>query len=319
MAAQWVRKAALFCLCAVMSPVSGRRESGEGEESTDYRVSLDVRLVLLDVAVLDSKGAFVPDLRREHFRVFEDGRRQTVRFFQQQDVSVTLGLVVDSSGSMQSKRSQVVEAALSFANSRKPGDEMFVINFNDQVHFGLPAGTEFTADKHRLRSALLQTPAEGRTSLYDAVVAALLHAGKGKHDKKVLIVLSDGGDNASRARLPDVVGLARSSSAVVYAAGFLDERNEDKKPAVLKRLARETGGEVFFPENPRDLADVCDRIGQEVRNQYVVGYTPENAGAEGGYRRVKVEVYAANRGKLKSRTRSGYTIRPSHTEGSGKR
>ncbi len=282
-------------LCAVAS---------QQPASTDYRISTDVNLVVLGVTVSDRAGGFVSGLGRDSFHVYENGRLQQPKFFLSEDVPVTVGLIVDSSGSMRPKRPETVRAALAFANSSNPEDEMFVINFNEHVSPGLPPGEPFTGSSQKLRQALLGRPAAGRTALYDAIVAGLKHLEKGSKGKKALVVFSDGGDNASRHTFQETLDLAEQSNAVIYTIGLFDEHDEDRNPKVLKRLARVTGGEAYLPGYNRDFAEICRRIARDIRNQYSLGYVSDNQ--EPGYRSIKVTVESPHHGKLAVRTRTGY-------------
>ena len=210
-------------------------------------ISVDVDLVVLHATVRDRKGGFVSGLRKENFRVFEDGVPQEIRVFQHEDVPVAVGLIVDNSGSMGRKRKDVTAAALAFVRSSNPQDEMFVVNFNERISFGLPDTELFSASAAELERALNGVPANGKTALYDAIEAGLAHLKKATLDKKVLIVISDGGDNASHHTLGQVLESAGRSDAIIYTIGLFDEYDEDRNPGVLKKIARATGGEAFLP------------------------------------------------------------------------
>ncbi len=173
-------------------------EAGLPEQDKDFTLSLDVQLVALNVTVLDRKGSFVPGLTKENFQVFENGQPQEIQLFYNEDVPLTIGLVVDSSGSMRDRRREVVSAALAFVEASKPEDEMFVVNFNEEVQLGLAPDQPFSSNVAQLREALSRLVVRGQTSLYDALWLAMEHLKKGRHDKKALVVLSDGADNASK-------------------------------------------------------------------------------------------------------------------------
>jgi VWFA-related protein len=259
--------------------------------------------VLVHVTVRDSKARLVPHLPKDTFAVFENGQPQAVTYFDDEDRPVTVGLVVDSSGSMQRKRDDVIAAGLAFAKSSHPQDEMFTVNFNEEVWKGLPPSLPFTTDFEELRRALLRSGARGQTALFDAVKGALTHLDQGHEEKKVLIVVSDGGDNASKSTFADVLDAALRMDAIIYTLGIYDQDASDAKPDVLKKLAASTGGAAFFPDTPAEATQILERIAAEIRSGYTLGYVPP-PGA--GYRAIRVEVHAPDHRKLNVRARSGY-------------
>jgi VWFA-related protein len=262
-------------------------------------------LVVLHATVTGRQGGFVSDLAEGDFEVFEDGKPQTIRLFKNEDVPVTVGLVVDQSTSMRPKLAEVSAAARSFVHSSNPDDEMFVVNFNERVWRGLSGAIRFTNDTVALGNAITTRPPGGLTALYDAIVEALDGLQAGARDKKVLIVVSDGGDNASKGTLAQVMKLAEQSSAVIYTIGLFDEDDEDRNPGVLKRLAQATGGEAFLPSQLAEVAPICERIAQDIRHQYTIGYVPASVARNGAYRAIRVVARAKGRG-LSVRTRTGY-------------
>ena len=277
----------------------------EAQDHPTFKISVDVNLVVLQVTVRDKKG-FVSDLHEGDFKVFEDGVRQSIRLFRHEDVPVTVGLVVDHSGSMRPKLTDVIAATRTFVRSSNPEDQMFVVNFNDKVTLGLPTGMRFTDRPEELERAISGTQAVGMTTLYDAVVAALELLQTGNHEKKALIVISDGGDNASKHHLAAVLKTAEQSSALVYTIGIFDDADPDQNPAVLRRFAQATGGEAYFPGKPDEVVSICERIARDIRNQYTIGYAPSKTAAPGAYRKIGVEAAAAGHGKLSVRARTGY-------------
>ena len=284
----------------------GVAAAGKGQDPEPYRISVDVNLVVLHATVLDRKGSFVSDLRDQDFEVYQDGVRQSVRLFRHEDIPVTVGLVVDHSGSMLPKMADVVAAARTFERSSNREDRMFVVNFNEHVTMGLPGAQAFTNHPDELESAILRAPATGETALYDAVAAALERLQTSAQEKKVLIVISDGGDNASALNLPAVLKMAGQSSAVVYAIGIFDQEDPDKNPGVLDRLARATGGEAFFPGQVNEVVAICERIARDIRNQYTIGFAPAGAAQPGVYRAIRVAAAGTAYAKLSVRARSGY-------------
>lgn len=279
--------------------------------------STDVALVVLHPTVRDRKGGFVTGLHQEDFRVFEDGASQAIRLFQDEDTPVAVGLVVDNSGSMRRKRKDVAAAAVVFARSSNPRDEMFIVNFNENVSFGLPNTKLFSASTSELEIALNGIPARGETALYDAIDAGLTHLKKATLDKKVLIVVSDGGDNASSHTLAQVIDEAARSDAIVYTIGLFDEYDEDKNPRVLRKLARLTGGEAYLPKETGEAVRICQRIAADIRHQYTIGYVPSNPSFDNAYRRIRVTATGPRGQKYSVRARAGYIASAAAPEAGG--
>ncbi|HXC44449.1 MAG TPA: VWA domain-containing protein [Candidatus Dormibacteraeota bacterium] len=301
--------AALPCLLALpflALPILAQSSVAQNPSPADYTIGVNVDMVVLQATALDHKGALVSGLEKDDFQIYEDGMLQPIKHFSHADIPVTVGLVIDNSGSMRPKRHDVIAAALAFARSSNPQDQMFVVNFNERVSFGLPGTIPFTDQVAQLEVALSRTNADGQTALYDAVAAALEHLKRGNRDKKVLIVISDGGDNTSKHTLPQIMAMARQSDAIIYTIGIFDEQDEDRNPHVLKQLAKDTGGETFLPESLKDLAPVCERIAHDIRNQYTLAYIPINRKRDGTYRAIQVKASGQGRGRLSVRTRTGY-------------
>ena len=263
-------------------------------------------LVVLHVAVVDSKSVLVPGLPREAFTIVEDGHPQTIEFFESVDTPVTVGLVLDNSVSMHRNRAGVVAAATRFVEASHPDDEMFTINFNEHVWHGLPRDQAFTSDRQELMRALQRSTARGRTALFDALRASLHHLEKGQRQKKALIVVSDGGDNASSASFDEVLRTALRMNAVIYTISIDDQYNREGNDDVLRKLASVTGGEAFFARHVEQAAGILERIARDIRCGYTIGYAPSRPG--GGYRAVRVAVNAADKRRLKARARSGYVL-----------
>lgn len=280
--------------------------ASNGPDPGSYQFSVNVDLVVLHAAVRDRQGRHVPDLREQNFEVYEDGVPQRIRLFRHEDIPVTVGLVVDHSGSMQPKLPEVIAAARTFVQSSNREDEMFVVNFNEYVTLGLPGAVRFTASSDELERAIWKAPATGETALYDAIAKSLEQLQAGTRDKKVLIVVSDGGDNKSTHSLAQVMNLAEQSSAIIYTIGIFDEEDPDKNPGVLNRLAQATGGEAFLPGQLSEVVAIGERIARDIRTQYIIGYVPANAARNGAYRAIRVAARAPGQGKLLVRTRAGY-------------
>ena len=279
------------------------------QDPAPFKISVNVNLVVLTATVRDRKGEPVANLEEQDFAVFEGGVRQTVRLFRHEDIPVTVGLVVDHSGSMKPKLSEVTAAARTFVQSSNPQDRMFVINFNEKVTLGLPSAIAWSNQPEDLEHAISNTPARGMTALYDAVTAALLRAETVGHDKKVLVVISDGGDNASGHTRDTVLNLAGHSSALIYAIGIFDEDDPDRNPEVLRKLAHATGGEAFFPGKLEEVISICARIARDIRQQYTLGYVSAETAPPGAWRSIRVTAGTPADGKLVVRTRSGYIAR----------
>jgi VWFA-related protein len=253
----------------------------------------------------------VSGLSKDDFRIYEDGVLQNIRYFSHDDIPIAAGIVVDNSASMAPKRDDVIAAALAFVRSSNPQDQMFVVNFNDHVSFGLPADVLFTNSHEQLQLALSGIRAIGETSLYDGVAAALDHLNLGNRDKKVLILISDGGDDASKHTMAQVIDMAQHSAAIIYTIGIFTGQDGDQNPSVLRRLAKETGGEAFFPESSNEITSICEEIARDIRSQYTLTYAPANALQDTRYRAIEVKASAPGRGRLSVRTRTGYFLPPS--------
>jgi Ca-activated chloride channel family protein len=271
-----------------------------------FTISVDVDVALFNLTVLDDHGKTVSGLTAENFRIYEDGREQKVKIFQPEDSPATVGLVIDNSGSMGNKRSDVVTAALAFVNASHPDDEIFVVDFNHQAWLALPESIPFTGDTTELRKALLATRVEGTTALYDALSLALDHLKHGTLQRKALVLISDGADNASTTNFDTVQRMAEQSSATIYCVGIYDPYDRDKNPGVLKKLAKLTGGEAFFPHQPSDLREIWPKIAGSIRGQYTIGYLSDDNTRDGAYRKVKITAVDKRGKPLEVRTRSGY-------------
>jgi Ca-activated chloride channel family protein len=276
-----------------------------------------VNLVVLHASVVSERGQFVPGLKEEDFHVVEDKAEQKLSVFRQEDLPVSMGLVIDNSGSMRDKRPEVNAAALTLVKTSNPADEAFVVNFSDD--FYLDTVHDFTSDIEEMKDALERIDARGSTALYDAVIGSLDHLKKGSKDKKVLLVVTDGVDNASRRTLENAVQEAQRSDAVIYAIGLFSDddlkhnRGEMKKARrALTELSTATGGLAFFPENVDDTQAICAQIAHDIRDQYTLAYYPTNAAQDGSFRSVQVSVIPPRgAGKLSVRTRLGYYARKS--------
>lgn len=268
-------------------------------------ISVETNLVTLPVTVVDRRGRFVPGLTRERFAVYDGGELQDIQFFTHEDTPATIGLVIDSSSSMRGRRDDVTAAATAFASLSHPLDQLFTVNFNEAVWPGLPRHVPFAESVDQLRAALAGAPAQGMTAMYDAIDRALDHLGYGTRDRKVLIVVSDGGDNASARTLAAVLEDARRADAVIYSVILADPDDVDARPDVLRKLSKETGGAAFAPRRVSDVMEAFGRIAQEIRSGYTIGFSPSYPGGD-GFRPLRV-VATSNDGRpLIVRTRAGY-------------
>jgi Ca-activated chloride channel homolog len=265
--------------------------------------SAESRLVVLHASVTDKRGHLVPDLKEKDFKVLENGVAQPIKIFRHEDVPVSMGLLVDDSGSMRDKRARVEAAALALVRASNPQDEVFVVNFNDEAYLDVP----FTNDIKKMEQGLSRIDSRGGTAMRDAINMSIDYLKKnGKRDKKVLIIVTDGNDNASGTSLERVVQRSIQSEVLIYAVGLLSEEQRHeaaKAKRALKELTAATGGVAFYPKEVSEISGLALQIASDIRSQYTLAYTPAIPD-DGSYRQIKVEVNAA--GHPTVRTRSGY-------------
>jgi VWFA-related protein len=286
--------------------------SAQNAGEQDYSVSVNVELVQLSVSVQDKHGYPVRDLQKEHFAVYEDKIQQDISLFKQEDIPLSVGLVVDTSGSMADKLRSVDTAAMTFVRESNPDDETSIVTFSTtpRIH------QDFTKDTEELRRSLQGIFPNGNTAIYDAVLLASRYLSRnGSHEKKVLLLISDGQDNDSKIKLKDAVQALQESKIIVYSIGLLgpDSGNSmydtftDEAKSALKRIAEATGGAAFFPDGSQQVKKVCERIARDLRNQYTIGYRPSNDKLDGSFRKTIVKVNPPkNVSKVKVRTKQGY-------------
>jgi len=264
-------------------------------------------LVVLNVVVTDRGGRPVAGLPQDAFRVFDDGRPQTIAFFNEMDAPVTVGLLVDGSGSMSRNRDQVVAAVQTFAEASHPDDEFVALTFNERVTPVMPPETTFTHDPSQLRDALAAGfPLRGRTALYDALLEALDNVSRGHHERKVVVVLSDGGDNASAATFDQALARVQASPVMVYAVAIVDRLTPDANPKRLAGLAKATGGLVFRPSGVSAIGEALAKVNQDIRSGYALAYEPPDGPADGRQRRLRVAVRTPDGRRYDIRTRATY-------------
>ena len=268
----------------------------------------DARLVLLHASVVDKNGKLVTNVPQSAFKILEDGVEQPIRLFRREDVPVSMGIIVDNSGSMTSKRSRVAAAALEMVKQSNPDDEVFIVNFNDDTHFDQP----LTNDVKKLQAALARMEARGGTAMRDALSKSITYVKKeGKKDKKVLVVITDGNDNSSDITLEQVLRQAQNSEVLIYAIGLLNEeeaRVARSAKKALKSLVDASGGMDYYPKSTSDVQEITPRVAHEIRNQYILGYTSSNQVFDGSFRQIKVTVTGFGRPTV--RTRNGYYATP---------
>ena len=307
--------AGLTLLALALAYAQQRAPQGAQQADTGTVFHTDTRLVVCHTTVVDHAGHLVDHLPKDAFTVFENNVRQEIKVFKHEDVPVSMGLVIDSSGSMRNsnKRAGVEAAAMELIKESNPDDEVFVIHFNDETYFDNPGGKDFLTKPEEMRQALGRTDPSGGTAMRDAVQLAVNWLKKAHKEKKVLVVVTDGMDNASSEdnSLENVVRSARQNEVIIYSVGLLTE--EDRKEAAsakhqLNELSDATGGEAFYPKDVTEVAPIAHEVARDLRSQYTIEYTPSNANMDGTFRRIRVAVKAP--GGPTARTRTGYYATP---------
>jgi Ca-activated chloride channel family protein len=283
---------------AASSPQQSPNDTGT------FVIHKNVDEVLIHATVVDDKQHIVTNLDRDAFSVFEDGKPQTIISFRHEDIPVAMGIVIDNSGSMREKRAKVNQAALNLVRSSNPQDEVFVVNFNDEYYLD----QDFTNDLLKLKEALEKIDARGGTALYEALVASAENFRYARLEHKILFVVTDGEDNASRETLEQAVKrLQEENGPSVYAIGILgDEEHPKRARRALEIIAQRTGGLAFFPTTLDQVDEISRQVAHDIRNQYTIGYKPTNPRSSGGFRAIRVEAKAKGHSKFVVRTKSGY-------------
>ncbi len=271
----------------------------------------DTRVVVCHTTVVDKNGHLVTDLPKEAFTVYENNVVQPIHSFRREDIPVSLGLIIDNSGSMRDKRAKVEAAALALVKASNKDDEVFVVNFNDEAFLDNPHGKDFTNDTKELEEALTRIDSRGGTAMRDAIRMSIDHLKEKAHkDKRVLVAISDGNDNSSLISIENLVKAAQQSEVLIYGVGLLgeEERRQAKRAErALNDLAVATGGAAFFPKELGEVDRIASQVARDIRNQYTIVYSPTNTAMDGSFRAVKVTV---NQKGLTVRTRSGYYATP---------
>ena len=288
---------------------------GKGENGR-YTLKQDAYEVVLNASVIDGSGQNIQTLDQDAFRVYEDGVPQTINSFKHQDLPVSIGLLIDSSGSMYDKRQAVDKASLDLVKLSNPADEEFLVDFSTEAFID----QDFTTNIDKLQQGLSYIKSSGGTAAYDALVASADYLAKNaKNPKQVLIIITDGEDNASSATLEQAIRRIQDfDGPVIYSVGLLFGEDTDRREArhakqVLENLSAQTGGAAYFPKSLREVDTIAAEVAADIRTQYTIAYRSTNPPSKGGYRQVHVEAKAKGFGKLQVRTRSGYYPRTSAT------
>jgi VWFA-related protein len=289
------------------APRPGREGQIEKGANGEYTLRTSVTEVVLYATVVDDHQRLVTNLQRQNFHVYEDGAPQTISSFRREDVPVSLGILVDNSGSMQAKRAAINVAALDLVRASNPQDESFIVNFSEQAFLD----QDFTANIQLLEKGLSHIDSRGGTALYDAVIAAADHLSKdAKRPKQVILIITDGEDNSSSATLEDTVRRIQSlHGPIVYSIGLLfdeDRGQAHRARKALEELSDQTGGLAFFPRSLDQVDAIAKEVAADIRQQYILGYHPTRPVSAGGYRTIQVTASAPDYGKLTVRTRAGY-------------
>jgi VWFA-related protein len=284
-----------FIVALALLPLAGARA-----QQPPFRA--ETRLVVLHATVRNARGALVTSLERGAFMVYENGKRQPVTLFRRDDIPVSLGLLIDNSGSMRALRSKVEAAALALARASNPQDEIFVLNFNDKARIDVP----FTSDVKVLEAGIARVDSIGGTAMRDALAMAQTYLGEhGTRDRKVLLVITDGIDNASVVTRDRIQKQAEERDTVIFALGLFGAEDRGKQGRhELDQLTERTGGMAYYPAGIDEIGEVALEIARQIRNQYTIAYAPLNQALDGTYRAIRVTVAARER--LSVRTRAGY-------------
>ncbi len=286
--------------------IYAQTKANQPDETTTFRA--DTRLVVLHATVADKSGRLLTGLTQKSFRVFENDIEQPIKKVLREDVPVSMGLIVDNSGSMRTKRQRVEASALALVKSSNPEDEVFIVNFNDEAFLDKP----FTNDIKELEQGLAKIDSRGGTAMRDAVRMSIDYLKEnGKRDKKVLVVVTDGDDNNSSVSLENLIKNAQQSEVLIYTVGLLseEEKREAKRASrALNAIAEASGGGSYYPKEVGDVDKICQQVAHDIRSQYIIQYSPTNPTLDGSFRKIRVVANAPNRPVV--RTRSGYYATP---------
>jgi len=296
------------------APPNVTAQENPSDNFPEFRIGVRVDLVMFYASVVDKNNHFVSGLEQDKFRVIEDGVEQKIESFAREDVPVSMGIVLDLSGSMRGKIEQVKRAALAFLKAGNPGDEFFLIGFNDDVELL----QDYTDDIDEVSDTLENTVVAGKTHLYDAIYLGVEKAQTGVKSRKALIAITDGNDDTSYYSLKELITKIQESNVQVFCVGLLDElprkgifsgwaNSETKKyQDALVRISEETGGNAFFPRDASEINGIVDEIARDLRGQYSIGYFSSNDARDGAFRTVKIELIDKKNDGMKIRHRKGY-------------
>jgi len=298
--------AACFCIGLAAAQNIQPQQPSADDEIALFRT--DTRLVVVHASVLDKNGKLITNIPQSGFKVFENGQEQPVKVFRREDVPVSMGIIIDNSGSMRDKRAKVAAAALALVKASNPEDEVFIVDFNDAPYLDQP----FTSDIKKMEEALDKIDSRGGTAMRDAISLSIDYVKKyGKKDKKVLLVVTDGNDNSSDETLEQLVREAQRSEVLIYSIGLLNEEEPREARAAkraLKALAEASGGLDYYPKDLAEVEKITPEVAKEIRNQYTLAYSPTNQNLDGTFRKIQVTVKAP--GNPTVRTRNGYYATP---------
>jgi VWFA-related protein len=290
-----------------LAALHGQQPKSAAPQGTVPIFTSDTRLVVCHTTVVDKAGRLVTTLKQDAFTVFENDVKQDILLFKREDIPVSMGLIIDNSGSMRTKRASVEAAALALVKDSNPDDEVFIVNFNDDAYIDNPAGKDFLTNIEDMKEALTRIDSRGGTAMRDAISKSIEWLKKAHKEKKVLVVVTDGVDNSSTENLENLVREARQSDVLIYSVGLLAE--EEKRSAAsakrqLNALAEATGGLTYYPKQLPEVDPIAHQVARDIRSQYTIGYKPTNEALDGTYRRIKIVVKAP--GNPTPRTRTGY-------------
>jgi Ca-activated chloride channel family protein len=295
-----------FLVALAIVPLSAQSKDPQPDERTTFRS--DTRLVVLHATVIDKSGKFITNLPQTAFHVFENNVEQPIKKVLREDVPVSMGLIVDNSGSMRTKRARVEASALALVKASNPQDEVFIVNFNDEAFLDQP----FTSNIKELEKGLSKIDSRGGTAMRDAIRMSIDYLKEnGKKDKKVLVVVTDGDDNNSSGTLENLVKAAQQSEVLIYTVGLLaeEEKREAKRATrAMNAIVEATGGKSYYPKELKEVEPTCEQVARDIRSQYIIEYSPKNASLDGSFRQIKVVANGPNRPLV--RTRSGYYATP---------
>ena len=293
--------------CSLFFAQPARPPAGQ-QPQEDPTFRADTRLVILPISVSDKSGKLITDIPQKSFKVYENGAEQPIKIFKREDVPISLGIIIDNSGSMREKRQKVETASMDLVKASNPQDEVFIVNFNDDAWLDVP----FTSDVKKMEEGIAKIDSRGGTAMRDAINLSMDYLRKeGKKQKKVVLVITDGNDNASSISLEKLVNRAQQEEVLIYSIGLLNEE-ERREARIAKRaldeLTRESGGIAFYPKALTDVDQITLQVAHEIRNQYTIGYSPTLQAMDGSFRQIRVTV--SGPGHPVVRTRTGYYATP---------